>query len=42
LCAAVQWHLHDPSPTALLTGLKQDIALLAKVHAQAGERSERV
>jgi hypothetical protein len=37
LCAAVQWRLHDPSPASLLTGLKHDIALLAKVHAQAGD-----
>lgn len=37
LCAAVQWHLHDPSPATLLTGLKHDIALLAKVQAQAGD-----
>ena len=37
LCAAVQWHLHDPTPATLLTGLKHDIALLAKVHAQAGD-----
>ena len=37
LCAAVQWRLHDPAPATLLTGLKHDIALLAKVHAQAGD-----
>lgn len=37
LCAAVQWRLHDPSPATLLTGLKHDIALLAKVHAKVGD-----
>lgn len=37
LCAAVQWHLHDPSPAVLVTGLKHDIALLAQVRAQAGD-----
>jgi len=37
LCAAVQWHWHDPSPATLLTGLKHDIALLAQVDAEPGD-----
>lgn len=37
LCAAVQWHLHDPGPSELVTGLKRDIALLGRVHAQADD-----
>ena len=37
LCAAVQWRLHAPAPAALLTGLKREIALLARVPAAAGD-----
>jgi len=37
LCAAVQWHWHDPGPAALLTGLKREIDLLRQVDAQAGD-----
>ena len=37
LCAALQWRLHEPAPATLLTGLKRDIALLERVHANAGD-----
>ncbi len=37
LCAVVQWRLADPAPATLVTGLKRDIALLARVPAQAGD-----
>jgi hypothetical protein len=37
LCAALQWHLHDPAPARLVTGLKRDIALLERVDAQPGD-----
>jgi hypothetical protein len=33
LCAALQWHLHDPRPAVLVTGLKRDIELLQRVPA---------
>jgi len=38
LCAAVQWRLHEPGPATLVTGLKRDIQLLARVQAQAGDQ----
>ena len=37
LCAALQWRLHEPVPAKLLTGLKREIALLERVHANAGD-----
>ena len=37
LCAVVQWRLHEPAPATLVTGLKREIALLAKVPAGAGD-----
>ena len=37
LCAALQWRLHEPAPATLQTGLKRDIALLERVHANAGD-----
>jgi hypothetical protein len=37
LCAAVQWHLHDPAPAALITGMKREIALLEGVVAARGD-----
>lgn len=38
LCAAVQWQLHRQAPPALLvTGLKREIELLERVHADAGD-----
>ena len=37
LCAALQWRLHEPAPATLLTGLKREIALLERVHANAGD-----
>ena len=37
LCAALQWRLHEPAPATLLTGSKRDIALLERVHANAGD-----
>ena len=37
LCAALQWWLHEPAPATLLTGLKREIALLERVHANAGD-----
>lgn len=37
LCAALQWRLYEPGPATLLTGLKRDIALLERVHANAGD-----
>jgi hypothetical protein len=38
LCAVVQWRLHDPQDARLVTGLKRDIALLARVVAQRGDQ----
>jgi hypothetical protein len=37
LCAALQWRLHEPAPSTLVTGLKRDIALLERVRANAGD-----
>lgn len=37
LCAVVQWRLHEPAAAELVTGLKRDIALVAHVHAKAGD-----
>ena len=37
LCAALQWRLHERLPATLHTGLKRDIALLERVHANAGD-----
>ena len=37
LCAALQWRLHEPAPATLQTGLKREIALLERVHANAGD-----
>lgn len=37
LCAVLQWRLHEPSATRLVTGLKRDIELLQHVHAKAGD-----
>ena len=37
LCAALQWRLHEPLPATLQTGLKREIALLERVHANAGD-----
>lgn len=31
LCAVRQWRLHEPAPTALVTGLKREISLLQRV-----------
>ena len=39
LCAVVQWHLEDTRPAELVTGLKRELALLARVvDAQAGDQ----
>lgn len=37
LCAVRQWRLHDPAEATLVTGLKRDIGLLARVDASAGD-----
>ena len=37
LCALRQWRLHAPAPATLVTGLKHDIELLARVPAQRGD-----
>lgn len=37
LCAVLQWRLHEPAEAVLVTGLKRDIALLARVPAGAGD-----
>ena len=37
LCAVRQWRLHDPAEATLITGLKRDIGLLARVDASAGD-----
>jgi hypothetical protein len=37
LCAVVQWRLHDPQATRLVTGLKRDIELLGRVQAVRGD-----
>ena len=37
LCAALQWRLHERLPATLHTGLKRDIELLERVHANAGD-----
>jgi hypothetical protein len=37
LCAAVQWYMHEPGPTTLVTGLKRELALLERVDAGAGD-----
>jgi hypothetical protein len=36
LCAVVQWRLHEPAVSQLVTGLKRDIELLAQVQATQG------
>lgn len=38
ICALQQLRLADPRPTRLITGIKRDIALLARVEAGAGDR----
>ena len=37
LCATVQWRWFEPAQATLITGLKREIALLARVQAQAGD-----
>lgn len=37
LCAVRQWRLHQPAEATLVTGLKRDIELLARVDAGAGD-----
>jgi hypothetical protein len=37
LCAVVQWRLQHPEPSSLVTGLKREIELLARVQAGAGD-----
>jgi histidinol-phosphate aminotransferase len=37
LCAVVQWRLHEPAQSTLVTGLKRQIALLDRVDAVAGD-----
>ncbi|MDT3680252.1 MAG: hypothetical protein ROZ64_15615 [Burkholderiaceae bacterium] len=37
LCALVQWRLHEPAPSTLVTGLKREIALLERVDAGNGD-----
>lgn len=37
LCSVVQWRLHEPVRSTLVTGLKRDIALLERVDAGAGD-----
>jgi hypothetical protein len=37
LCAVVQWRLHAPCAARLVTGLKRDIGLLARVQAGRGD-----
>ncbi|WP_366557514.1 hypothetical protein [Rhodoferax sp.] len=37
LCSVVQWRLHEPRATRLITGLKRDIELLARVQAAQGD-----
>ncbi|MCD6680202.1 MAG: hypothetical protein LT102_06005 [Burkholderiaceae bacterium] len=37
LCALVQWRLHEPAPSTLVTGLKREIALLDRVDAGGGD-----
>lgn len=37
LCSIVQWRLHEPRATRLITGLKRDIELLARVQATQGD-----
>ena len=37
LCAALQWRLHEPARATLQTGLKREIELLERVHADAGD-----
>lgn len=37
LCSVVQWRLHAPAPSTLVTGLKREIALLDRVDAGAGD-----
>ncbi len=37
LCALVQWRLHEPAPSTLVTGLKREIALLDRVDARDGD-----
>ena len=38
LCAVVQWRLNEPQATQLITGLKRDIELLARVQAAQGDQ----
>ena len=38
LCAVVQWRLQYPEPASLVTGLKRDIELLARVQAGPGDQ----
>lgn len=38
LCAIVQWRLHEPGAAQIVTGVKRDIALLARVDAGEGDR----
>jgi len=37
LCAVLQWRLHEPAETTLVTGLKRDIALLQRVPGDAAD-----
>lgn len=37
LCAVVQWRLHAPADSTLVTGVKRDIELLDRVDAGAGD-----
>ena len=38
LCAVVQWRLRQPAAARLVTGLKRDIELLARVQAEPGDQ----
>ena len=38
LCALVQWRLHQPRATRLITGLKREIELLQQVQASQGDQ----
>jgi hypothetical protein len=37
LCAVLQWRLHEPAATTLVTGLKREIALLQRVPGALGD-----
>lgn len=38
LCSVVQWRLHEPQASCLVTGLKRDIELLDRVQAVEGDK----